>query len=68
MLFTVEEAATKWCPLARVGGYLTANRIGHDPSGWPKCIADGCMLWEWHPTQTADSTQGKGICGIRERV
>jgi hypothetical protein len=65
-LLTAEEAATKWCPLARVGGYLTANRIGPDPSSWPKCIADDCMLWEWRPTP-ADSTQ-RGTCGIRERA
>src|SRR5208283_6121594 len=43
MLLTAEEATTKWCPQARVAGYLNGNRVGHDPSGWtrPNCRQSG---------------------------
>jgi hypothetical protein len=67
MLLTAKEAATKWCPQARLAGYLNGNRVGDDPSGWPKCIADGCMLWEWRRA-AVDPAQRKGLCGLRERA
>lgn len=38
MLLTKDDAAQKWCPLAR-SEYDSAC----------KCIADGCAVWRWTP-------------------
>ena len=55
MIFTEEEAKTKWCPMARVTdctddnrkSWPTFNRIGGmpDPINDAHCIASECMLW-----------------------
>ena len=67
---TAEEAKTKWCPFARVGSYQTGavNRSGLQLSDWPRCIADGCMAWEWRTGSDASwSDQKQGMCGLIER-
>ena len=55
-MHTEDEAKQKWCPFTRVydsfdGSAATANRgIGGRPEpdeGNTRCIASGCMAWEW---------------------
>lgn len=47
---TEEEAKTKWCPFARVGGETSGlgslNRDGaKGPIEQARCIASACMAW-----------------------
>lgn len=55
--YTEEEAAGKWCPMARVlqvadfSSAAGVNRRGADP-GDPapacNCIGSACMVWQWY--------------------
>ena len=57
-----EEAKTKWCPFARIGGsagtegasynrlFLHGGEISHDAA---TCIADQCMAWRWTDRENA---------------
>ena len=64
VMYTEDEARTKWCPLARRmltdashalaedpgHGIGSANRVGIDAhNADPKCIASDCAAWRWLP-------------------
>lgn len=66
-MLTAEEAKTKWCPFARIRAFDSGavNRSGLQPSDWPHCIADGCMMWEWRNNPGPESgKQRSGVCGL----
>jgi len=64
---TVDEAKTKWCPMARVDSYnqytpsvqrVCANReIEAANPEWSRCIASQCMMWR-------EIMTGSGECGL----
>ena len=63
MICTVDEAKTRWCPLARP--VSTNKRIDNRngaliPASYPpfNCVGDQCMWWVWTSTITHD----KGYC------
>jgi len=57
MILTLEEAKTKWCPMARAWNGDPDNGVAinrnEDAEGANKpayncyCIADECMAWRW---------------------
>ena len=58
MTLTEEEAKTKWCPFARIGGSAgmdgaSYNRIEHHGGDIShtaaNCIGSACMAWRWVP-------------------
>lgn len=65
MMYTEDEAKTKWCPFARVafswgeGGSIfdgegatpmaTTVNRGRNLSADTLCIASACMAWQWEP-------------------
>jgi hypothetical protein len=66
MIFTEEEAKTKWCPFARelysrMGTFGPANRFRHHNEGYSRCIASQCMAWRWVDDEP---DIGVGFCGL----
>jgi hypothetical protein len=65
---TEEEAKKLWCPAARVATtFGPANRIDHlsytpDLGENTRCIASGCMKWEWVTTREDGANVGR--CGL----
>lgn len=67
-MLTEDEAKTKWCPLARVGGPMQTEAEGTTANRWPgqavadekaadyRCMASACMAWR-------EASSVKGYCG-----
>lgn len=44
MIWTEDEARTKWCPMNRCGD-INLGGTSNRPDGETSCIASGCMMW-----------------------
>lgn len=66
MLVTETEAKTKWCPMIRISDGSNTLGVGRqDPLC--RCIASGCMMWQWddgHPANAVAGEDFKGCCGL----
>lgn len=59
MIVNTQQAASKWCPLARPGrdGRATNRTPGGEAAPGSNCLGTGCMLWVEHEYE-------HGYCGL----
>ena len=61
-MWTEEEAAKLWCPLAR---YDKNNRgVDGAPIKEARCIASGCMSWRWQLTKEPLAPDARKSAGM----
>lgn len=57
MVYTEQEARTKWCPMGR-HDTTAGNRIVGSPERAAQdfpCVASECMMWRWQPLLADDA-------------
>lgn len=75
MIFTEEQAKTKWCPYSRVmvdqDVEVSVNRSvrGGEPDPDCMCVATGCMAWRWVVDASGKLVEApdgalQGYCGM----
>lgn len=58
MILSEDEAATKWCPMIRMG-------VNLEGIVEPNCVGSGCMMWRWYevPPEVPNRNNMKGYFG-----